>query len=98
MRQMSRTTFGASKSVKFQLSWNSTKVDVVARFCEKIPTVKFVLLSEIKKIFGFLTEISILSFFRKLEFSGVLQGRLRNKDNMEGMEVTVKYATCQREP
>ena len=30
------------KMCKFQLSQNSTKFDVVARFCETIPTVKSV--------------------------------------------------------
>ena len=37
----------ASKNVKFRLSQNSTKFDVVARFCETIPTVKSVSSSEI---------------------------------------------------
>ena len=40
-------TPGASKNVKFQLSWNLTKLDVVARFCETIPIVKSVSSSEI---------------------------------------------------
>ena len=40
-------TPGASKDVKFRLSRNSTKFDVVARFREMIPTVKSVLSSEI---------------------------------------------------
>ena len=35
------------KTCKFRLSQKSTKFDVVARFCEKIPTVKSVLSSEI---------------------------------------------------
>ena len=35
------------KTCKFRLSRNSTKFDVVARFCETIPTVKSVLSSEI---------------------------------------------------
>ena len=35
------------KTCKFLLSQNSTKFDVVARFCEKIPTVKYVSSSEI---------------------------------------------------
>ena len=63
-------TLGASKNVKFRLSWNSTKFDVVARFCETIPIVKSVSLSEIKKNSGFLLK---LPFFRKLEFSRILQ-------------------------
>ena len=33
---------GASKNVKFRLSRNSTNFDVIARFCETIPTVKSV--------------------------------------------------------
>ena len=43
MLQVSRTTFGASESVKFRMSWNSTKFDVVARFRETISMVKSVL-------------------------------------------------------
>ena len=35
------------KNCKFRLSRNSTKFDVVARFCEMIPTVKSVLSSKI---------------------------------------------------
>ena len=35
------------KTCKFRLSWNSTKIDVVARFRKKIPTVKSVSSSEI---------------------------------------------------
>ena len=73
MCQASRITPGASKNVKFQLSRNSTKFDVVARFRETIPTVKSVSSSEIYKNSIFLTEITILHFFRKLEFSQVLQ-------------------------
>ena len=42
MRQVSRITFDASKSVKFCMSRNSTKFDLVARFRETIPTVKSV--------------------------------------------------------
>ena len=52
MRQVSHTTLGASKNVKFLLSHNSTKFDVVDRFHETIPTVKSVSLSEIKKIYS----------------------------------------------
>ena len=54
---------GASKNMKFRLSQNSTKFDVVARFCEMIPMVKSVLSHE----------ITILPFSRKFEFSRVLQ-------------------------
>ena len=46
---MSRITLGASKNVKFRLSRNSMKFDVVARFREMILTVKPVSSSEIKK-------------------------------------------------
>ena len=42
MCKVSRTTLGASKNVKFQLSHNLTKFDVVDRFRETIPTVKSV--------------------------------------------------------
>ena len=38
---------GALKNMKFRLSRNSTKFDVVARFRETIPMVKSVLSSEI---------------------------------------------------
>ena len=59
------------KTCKFRLSRNSTKFDVLARFRETIPTVKFVSSSEIQRInFGFLTEITILPFLRKLDFLG----------------------------
>ena len=62
----------ASKNVKFKLSWNATKFDVVSRFCETISMVKFVSSSEIYKNFGFLTRITVLPFLRKIEFSRVL--------------------------
>ena len=45
--QVSRTTLGASKNVKFQLFRNSMKFDMVARFLEMISMVKSVLSSEI---------------------------------------------------
>ena len=49
------------KTCKFQLSWNLTKFDVLARFRETIPTVKYVSSSEIQRInFGF--------FLPKLQF------------------------------
>ena len=38
---------GRDPSMKFRLSRNSTKFDVVARFCEMISTMKSVLSSEI---------------------------------------------------
>ena len=44
----------ASKSVKFRLSRNPTKLHKVARFCEMVPKVKSVLSSEISKISRFL--------------------------------------------
>ena len=69
---MSRVTLVASKNVKFRLSRNLTKFDAVTRFRETIPTVKSVSLSEIYKNSGFLAEITILPFFRKLKFSRVL--------------------------
>ena len=47
------------------------KFDVVARFCNTIPMVKFVSSSEIQRInFRFLTEITILPFLRNLDFLG----------------------------
>ena len=45
---------------------------MVVRFRETILTVKLILSSEIYKKFRILIEITILSFFRKLEFSRVL--------------------------
>ena len=65
MCQVSFVTLGVSKNAKFPLSWNSTKLDGVTRFCETIPNVKSVLSSEIYKISRFSTEIIVLSFFRK---------------------------------
>ena len=60
----------ASKNVQIL---TVSEFDVVARFLETIPTVKSVLSSEIYRInFGFLTEITILPFFQKLEISRVL--------------------------
>ena len=59
------------KMCKFQLSRNSTKFDVLARFHETILTVKSISSSEIQRInFGFLTKITILPFFQKLEYLG----------------------------
>ena len=45
--QVSLVTLGASKNMKFRLSWNSMKFDAVSRFHKMIPTVKSVLSSEI---------------------------------------------------
>ena len=57
------------KTCQLRLSRNSTKFDVLAIFCETIPTVKSVSSFEIQRInSGFLTEITILPFFQKLEF------------------------------
>ena len=76
MRQVSRTTFDALKNVKFRLSRNSTKFNVVARFRETIPTVKSVLSSEIKKFltdfdrnyhFTILSKIRIFRSFTEIE-------------------------------
>ena len=61
MCQVSRTPLGASKNVKFLLSRNSTKFNVVARFRETIPIVKSVSSSELY--------FTILPFFIKLGFS-----------------------------
>ena len=77
MRQVSSTTLGALKNVKFRLSRNSTKFDVIARFRETIPMVKPVLSSEIKKFisdfdrnchFTLLLKIRILRGFTVIEF------------------------------
>ena len=63
---------GASKNVKFRLSWNSTKFEVLARFHDDSNgEVRFVI-RDLEK-FQILIEITILPFFRKLEFSRVLQ-------------------------
>ena len=69
MHQVSRTTLGALKNVKFRLSRNSTKFVVVARFCEMIPTAKFVSSSEIKKKFPNFEKITFLLFFKNSDFS-----------------------------
>ena len=59
------------KTCQLRLSWNLTKFNMLARFHETIPTVKSVSSSEIQGInFIFLTEITILPFFHKLEFLG----------------------------
>ena len=64
-----------SKNIQFRLSRNSTKFDVVARFRETIPIVKCFVIRDLEKFRTF-TEIIILSFLRKLEFSGVLHDAL----------------------
>ena len=90
MRQVSRTTFGALKNVKFRLSQNSMKFDVIARFRETIPTVKPVSSSEIKKFildfdrnyyFTLLSKIRIFRGFTPYASNcwtsaGIIQGEL----------------------
>ena len=71
--QVSLVTLGASKNVKLRLSRNSTKFDVIARFRETILIVNFASSSEIQKNSGFSTEITVLPFLKKLNFSQVLQ-------------------------
>ena len=67
------------------------KFDVLARFRETIPTVKSVSSSDIQRInFRFLTEITILSFFQKLEFLGSYSSDRRFAS---GQEVKFFYAT-----
>ena len=74
---------------------------MLARFCETIPTVKSVLLSEIRRInFIFLTEITIFvteimifPFFQKLEFLGSYrngQGVLFQHDSIRVESVYVR--------
>ena len=63
-------TLGASKNVKFRLSQNSTKFDVLARFRETIPTAKSVSSSEIYKIFLFLPKLQFCPFSENLNFLG----------------------------
>ena len=59
------------KTCKFRLSRNSMKFDVLAIFCETIPTMKSISSSKIQRInFRFLIEIAILPFLRKLDFPG----------------------------
>ena len=70
--QVSLVTLGASKNVKSRLSRNLTKFYGVTRFHKTIPTVKSVLSPKILKKFEFSTEITVLPFFIKIEFSRVL--------------------------
>ena len=72
MCQVSCITLGASKNMKFQLSRNSTKFDVVARFHKTIPTVSPLRHLKSRKNLDFPTEITILPFLRKIEFSRVV--------------------------
>ena len=75
MRQVSRITLDALKNVKFRLSRNSTKFDVIARFRETIPTMKPVSSSEIKKFNSdfdrnyHFTLLSKIRIFRDFTFS-----------------------------
>ena len=72
-------TLGASKNVKFRLSWNSMKFDGVTRFRETIPTVKSVSSSEIYENSGFSTEITVLPFStEKWKFLGFYKKSLKN--------------------
>ena len=100
------------KTCKFRLSRNSTKFYVLARFRERIPTVQSVSSSEIHRInYGFLTEIiifvteiTILSFFHKLEFlgsymdafSGYNQISMDPNDQENTSFVTVQGTYCYR--
>ena len=63
----------ASKSVQIPAVLNSTIFDMVAKFRETIPTVKIRFVIRDLENFQIFTEITILPFFRKLEFSWVLQ-------------------------
>ena len=73
MCQVSSATPGASKNMKFRLSQNSTKFDMVARFRETNSKARSVLSPEIYKNSESSTKITILPFLRKFEFSRVLQ-------------------------
>ena len=65
-------TLGALKNVNFLLSRNSTKFDMLTRFHETILTVKSSFCIRDLEKFRISTKITILPFFRKLEFSQVL--------------------------
>ena len=54
--------------MKFRLSQNSTKFDMVARFRETIPTVKSVSSSKIYKNFGFLPKLPFYPFSENWNF------------------------------
>ena len=58
------------KTCKFRLSRNSTKIDVVARFRETIPTVKSIFSSEIEKNSGFLPKLRFCHFSENWNFLG----------------------------
>ena len=77
--QVYRTHLRASKNVKFRLSRNSTKFDVVARFRETIPTVKSVSSSKIYKISGFLSESPFYHSLGNLDFPGSHKFRSNQK-------------------
>ena len=63
----------ALKNVKFRLSQNSTKFDVVARFRENNSNGEIRFVIQDLENFWIFTKITILPFFIKLEFSWVLQ-------------------------
>ena len=66
------STPGASKNVKFRMSRNSTKFDVVAKFREVIPTVKSVFIIRDLEKFRVFTEMTIFAIFQKIGiFSGL---------------------------
>ena len=60
----------ASKNVKFRLSWNSMKLNMMARFRETIPTVKSISSSEIEKNYGFLPKLPFYPFSKNWNFLG----------------------------
>ena len=90
--RMSHVTLVASKNVKFRLSQNLTKFDVVTRLHENIPTVKSISSSEIYKNSRFLAEMTILPFFRKLKFSWVLHSsplkRIASRNSTQLQQIT----------
>ena len=84
-------TPGASKNVKFRLSWNSTKFDVVARFHETIPTVKSVSSSNIYKNIGFLPKLPFCPFPKIGIFSGLANIPLRRLERMRKTTISDDY-------
>ena len=61
-----------SKNVKFRLSWNSMKFNVIARFHETISTVKSVFFIRNLETFRIFDQ-NYRPFLIKIEFSRVLQ-------------------------
>ena len=79
MRQVSRTTLSALKNVKFRLSRNSMKFDVIARFRETFPTTKPILSSEIKKFISDFDRNYHFTIFQKIRiFPGFTGQRLKH--------------------